>query len=200
MKLNEVAVGSILNLSLSVNGQIIQFSSRIVLDMTDSVLVEPIMKNNKTIGLDGYNVQVVYAPSNGESPLVWLKTRVKLVKYKGNTYHQIIPEGTGRIFNRRDGERIPVNVKGTASGRDFSHEIVIRDVSNNGLSFICDAQLPSNTSIRIQFKDLDYDFNLSVGICWFTNEQNTSRYIYGCSIFSKNVRMENYIAKKKGNE
>lgn len=199
MRLNEIETNSKLNLSISVNGKILQFNTKAVVAMGENLLVVPITQNGKTIGFNNYKVQVLYS-SQDNKPLVWQNAKVMLVKYKGETFHQIVAPGPAAILNRRDGFRQPVNVRGVATGRDFQQEVLIRDISANGISFVADRDLPGKGNIRINFRDMDYDFSLAVTVCWATNPENTNRYIYGCQIVSKNIRIEAYIHAKQRQE
>lgn len=196
MRLNEIAPNSKINLSLNVQGQIFQFNTKAVMAIGDNLLVEPIMQDGKTVGFNNHTVQVLYA-NDERTPLVWQNATVQLVKYKRDVFHQITAQGPAAILNRRDGEREPVNVKGLATGTDFHEEVLIQDISPNGISFISEKPLPGSRNIRVNFKDLEYDFNLSVNVCWTMNPKNTTRYIYGCQIVSRNIRIEAYIHAKK---
>lgn len=197
MKLNEIPVGGIVNLSVQVEDKVIRFYSKVMVRLTDSILVDVIKEKEKSMGFGGHNVQVVYVLENGDKPIVWVQAKVKLVKYKNVTYHQILAESEGRPFSRQDNVKLPVGIKGTATGKDFSGEVTIRDISVHGISFVSDVMLTGNTPIRIRFNDLNRNFNLAVGVCWFTSESNTSRYVYGCMILSKNVNIEAYINEKQ---
>lgn len=199
MRLNQIAPNSKINLSINVNGKILQFNTKAVLALGDNLLVLPVTQNGKTIGFNNYKVQVLYATEDNK-PLVWQNAKVLLVKYKNDTFHQIVAPGPAALLNRRDSVRQPVNVKGMATGRDFQHEVLIRDISANGISFVSDKQLPGKGNIRINFVDLDYEFSLAVTVCWSTNPENTTRYIYGCQIISKNIRIEAYIHAKQRQE
>lgn len=199
MRINTIEPGGKLSLSVNINGKILQFTTRVAIVLPDSVLVDPITQNGRKIGFTNYNVQVVYEMQQ-DKPIIWAKTRVILVKYKGDTFHQIFAEGPGAILNRRDGVRQPVGVKGIATGKDFRQEVMIRDISANGISFYSDKSFPTDGNIRINFTDMNYDFSLAVNICWSSNEENLSRFTYGCRILSKNIRIEAYIHAKQRQE
>lgn len=199
MRLNQIPPNSRINLSLNVNGKILQFSTKSVHVLGDDLLVLPITQDGKTIGFNNHKVQVLYVMEENK-PLVWQNARVLLVKYKNDTFHQIVAPGPAALLNRRDSARQPVNVKGMATGHEFQQEVLIRDISANGISFISDIQLPDKGNIRINFVDLNYEFSLSVKVCWSTNLENTTRYIYGCQIVSKNIRIEAYIHAKQRQE
>lgn len=196
MRLNEIAPNSKITLSINVNGKILQFNTKAVLPIGDNLLVAPITKDGKTVGFNNYKVQVVYLAEDNK-PLAWQNATVVLVKYKKDVFHQIIAPGPAAFLNRRDSVRQPVNVKGTIIGRDFQCEALIRDISANGISFICDRTIPDDGNIRVHFTDLDYEFSLIATVRWLSNLENTSRYVHGCQIVSKNIRIEAYILAKQ---
>lgn len=196
MKLNELETGSKLNLALSVDGEILQFTSKIAVILPDSVLVEPILKDDKTIGFENHDVQVIYAAQD-EKPVVWLKTKMLLVKYKDAVYHQIISDAQGQPFNRRADYRMYVGINGKASYAGATHNVMIKNISANGIAFISDFQINTGGTIRIRFKDMGHEFALHASVCWSLNEENSTRYIYGCKITARSKNIEAYISEKQ---
>lgn len=197
MKITELPVGSKVNLSLKVKGRILQFNAKVAIVLADRVLLDPIKREGKTVGFGNYDVQLVYIGSDKDKPIVWLKPKISLVKYRGETFHQIITFNNGQVLNRRDGIRQPVGVSAKAIAKNFTSEITILDISANGISFLSDKPAPHDSQIRISFKDLNYNFNLAVEVCWFSEAENGNQFNYGCKIISKNVKIENYIKEKQ---
>lgn len=201
MNIDEIPNGSGVELDVRYTGRAMSFNSEVALIINKSILISPIIVNEQTIGFND-NCRVNLIVKIEGKVYLWDNVTVKLVKYDGIIYHKIDISGEGKPYNRREayrmyiGEDMPVYVN-TLSG-PLALSVLVKDLSETGVGFICKEDLDIDRTIRLKLKDNNSVISLSGIIIRKEFLTHLDSFLYGCKFNEKNNRLGNYIARKQG--
>lgn len=203
MHIDDIEKGGSMELEVKCNGKTINFRSEVVHLINNSVLISSIKVNEQTVGFsEKFQVNFLYK-FDGRLYL-WENVIVKLVKYDGEIYHKIDIYGEGKPYNRRDsfrmyiGEDMPVYVNSANGPSALS--VLVKDISETGVSFITKEDIDIDRTIRLKLKDNNSIISLSGIIVRKEYLGNLGSFLYGCKFNEKNSKLGKYIAKKQGEQ
>ena len=203
MHIDEISQSGTIELEVKYNGKFMNFKSDIVHIKNNAILITCIKVNDQTIGFtDKYQVNFLYKIDG--RLYNWENVTVKLVKYDGGIYNKIDLFGEGKPYNRRDayrmyiGEDMPVYVN-TASG-PTALSVLVKDISETGVSFITKEDIDVDRTIRLKLKDGNVIISLSGVIIRKELVSHLASFLYGCKFNEKNHKLAKYIAKRQAEE
>lgn len=201
MLIDDIPIGSNIELIVRYTGRTMSFNSDITFILNNSILVSKIVVNDQTIGFND-NCRINLIIKVEDKVYLWDNVSVKLVKYEGIIYHKIDIYGEGKPYNRRDayrmyiGEDMPVYINTTTG--PVALYVLVKDLSETGVGFISKEDLDIDRTIRLKLKDNNIIINLSGFIVRKEYLSHLDSYLYGCKFHEKNNRLGNYIARKQG--
>ena len=201
MLIDDIPIGSHIELDVRYIGRTMSFNSEVALIINNSILISPIVVNEQTIGFNE-NCRVNLIVKIDGKVYLWDSITVKLVKYEGIVYHKINISGEGKPYNRREayrmyiGEDMPIYVN-TASG-PLAIYVLVKDLSETGVGFISKEDLSIDRTIRLKIKDNSSIISLSGIIVRKEYLTHLDSFLYGCRFNEKNNRLGNYIARRQG--
>lgn len=199
MKINEIEVGSNVEIIVSINGNPLIFESVVSEVLEGSILVEPIMENDKTVGFSDYESQVI-AKSADNKLYIWKGVKVKLVKFNGKIYHQLKADEESIPYNRRRHYRQFVGEEGFATYLARTCPVVVRDVSAKGCSFVSDFDFEIGSEITVKFADDKENYVIHCTVVRREVVEESGKTIYGCEMKFMNSKIERYITNKQRQE
>lgn len=204
MQIENIPPDASIELDVSYNGHTMSFSSNIALIIDNTILITAIKANNQTIGFnDDCRINFIVKFDNGKV-YKWNDVTVKLVKYEGVIYNKIDLQGDGTSYNRREafrmyiGEDMPIYIN-SASG-PISITVLIKDLSETGVSFITKEDLAIDRTIRLRIKDNHIIITISGIIVRKEFLPHLDSFLYGCKFIEKNQKLGKFIAKRQGEE
>lgn len=203
MLIDEIPSGASIEIEVRYNGRSTFFNSEVVYLHQNSILINPIIVNEKTIGFND-NCRLNLIVKIDGKVFLWDNVSVRLVRYDGKIYHQISMQGEGKPYNRREayrmyiGEDMPIYIN-TAAGA-HSLTVLVKDISETGVGFISKEDLDINRTIRLKLKDYNSIITLSGVIIRKEFLPHLDSFLYGCKFHEKNNRLGKYIARKQGEQ
>lgn len=210
MKITEIASGTNIKLIAKIQNETIEFDSVIdeVIPNKRIVLASAVYRNDKLITFRGKGliVDVLVSPTD-DKPYLFKNVTLNLMKKSDNTYwYNLVTNAAGKPQNRRRSFRCYVGAASTmqlGSNRP-TEDIVIRDVSIDGFSFVCSNELdiPNEKVVHTVLNDYiaelaeNFSFHL-YGIIVRKQDLDEHRVIYGCRLNSPVRGLEIYIVKKE---
>lgn len=200
MQIKDIPIGADIELEVKYNGQCINFHSEVVEIIENSVLINPIIVDDKTLGFADSN-QVSFIYVSEDKVFVWNHIDVILIKYNGNMYHKADLSGEGIPYNRRNsyrmyiGEDMPLHIN-TSSGSSTIN-VLVKDVSETGVAFITEEDLTLGRVFRLKLKDNNRLINLSGVIVRREYLEHLGSFLYGCKFNEYNAILGGYIARKQ---
>ena len=202
MLIDDIPVGSGIELDVRYIGRTMSFLSQVVLIINNSILISPITVNEQTVGFNDCRVNLIVKIEH--KVYIWFNASVKLVKYDGIIYHKIDIVGEGKAYNRREayrmyiGEDMTIYINTTSGPSALS--VLVKDLSETGVGFISKEDLDIDRTIRLKLKDNNLIISLSGIIVRKEFLANLGSFLYGCKFNEKNNKLGNYIARKQGEE
>jgi len=179
------------------------FNSEILFLHNDSIFINPIIVNERTIGInDKCRINLIVKIEG--KVFLWENVEIKLVRYDGNIYHRISIQGEGKPYNRREayrmyiGEDMPVYIN-TATG-PYLINVLVKDISETGVGFITKEDLDIDRMIRLKIKDFNNIIALTGVIVRKEYLPHLDSYLYGCKFNEKNDKLGKFIARKQGEQ
>lgn len=211
MKLSEFSEGQELHLMVLYEEQQLDFSSSI--ESVDSkrhfTYITPILKNNKLITFNAPGVHVNIIVRVPESkPLIYRNMILAPMKRSDDTFcYRIHSSVDGIEYNRRGAFRCSIDVNSVLKiGTEHTtYDIVIRDISVTGFSFVfskedflCEPGEFVHTILNDFLEDTceKFSFQLFATVVRCEELENHKK-IFGCKIIKKVPGLETYIAKKE---
>lgn len=200
MQIKDLPIGAEIELEVKYNGQCVNFSSQIVDVIENSVLIKPIIVEDKTLGFADSN-QVNFIYIFDDKVYVWNHIDVILVKYNGTMYHKADLSGDGIPYNRRNsyrmyiGEDMPLHIN-TSRGSSTIN-VLVKDVSETGVAFISEEDLSIGRVFRLKLKDNNRLINLSGVIVRREYLEHLGSFLYGCKFNEYNAVLGGYIVRKQ---
>ncbi|HHX13147.1 MAG TPA: flagellar brake protein [Clostridiales bacterium] len=200
MQIKDLPIGAEIELEVKYNGQCVNFQSQVVDVIENSVLINPIIVDEKTLGFADSN-QVNFIYISEDKVFVWNHIDVILIKYNGNMYHKADLSGDGVPYNRRNsyrmyiGEDMPLHIN-TSRGSSTIN-VLVKDVSETGVAFITEEDLSIGRVFRLKLKDNNRLINLSGVIVRREYLEHLGSFLYGCKFNEYNTVLGGYIARKQ---
>lgn len=210
MRIEELIPGMTITFLVDINGKQLDFDSKIidVFPKKHLVLADVVYRREKVVSFQGDNIIVDVVVNTGEDkPQIFRNVIVKtLRKSTGELCYNLICDTESKTFNRRESYRcyvgLPTNVQ-IGMGR-LPLPAILRDVSINGFSIVCDRELGVglNHVIHVELKDqIDernekFDFQL-YGLISRVHKLKNGKILYGCRLNSSIPKLESYIMKKE---
>jgi len=179
------------------------FNSEVLFLHNDSIFINPIIVNERTIGFnDKCRINLIVKIEG--KVFLWENVEIKLVRYDGNIYHRISIQGEGKPYHRREayrmyiGEDMPVYIN-TATG-PYLINVLVKDISETGVGFITNEDLDIDRMIRLKIKDFNNIIALTGVIVRKEYLPHLDSYLYGCKFNEKNDKLGKFIARKQGEQ
>lgn len=201
MLTDEIPIGANIEIEVRYKGHAISFKSEVVYLHQNSILVNPIIVNERTIGFND-NCRINLIVKIDGKVYLWENVAVKLVRYNGKIYHQVSMYGEGKPYNRRQayrmyiGEDMPIYLN-TAHG-PTTITVLVKDISETGVGFITKEELDINRTIRLKLKDFNNLISLSGVIVRKEFLPHLDSFLYGCKFHEKNNKLGRFIARRQG--
>lgn len=211
MKLSDLSPGQAIQVAVLIGEQRLDFDSQIeeVNEKKHFVYLTPIMKNDKILTFSAKGVHtsiIVQLPDT--KPLIFHNTTLNAMKREDGTFCYGVPAlGEGIEFNRRGAYRCPVDCNCVMRiGMSHStHDIIIRDISLTGFSFVfCNSEDSCNVGQSIHIVLNDYldatceKFSFQIyGLIVRQVELENGKVVYGCKLTDRIRGLDSYIAKKE---
>lgn len=199
MKLTQVQVGIQIQIILIIDGQRMNFNSIIRAILDDSILIDPIMQQDKTVGFDGHEVMAICVAQENK-PYLWNGISLRLVRFNGEVYHQLQTGQDGVFCNRRKYYRQYVGMEGNVNDLSHSYSVIIKDVSLKGCSFVTSEELELGKSIVLSFSDNETNYVIRAVINRKMIVDETNKTVYGCEMRLENTKLEKYISERQRQE
>ncbi|MGN0161224.1 MAG: PilZ domain-containing protein [Lachnospiraceae bacterium] len=196
MNLNEVEVGKNIEIILNLDGRKLKFNSEVREILDDSILIDPVTQEDKTVGFAKHEAMVICVAEENK-PYMWNGVTIKLVKYNNEIYHQLIAAQPGAHYNRRRHYRQFVGVEGMINNLDKTHPVIVKDVSATGCAFVSGDDFEVGTDVIVSFSDADQNFVLRCKIVRKQEVSEGKKIVYGCEMKLTNHKVEKYVNEKQ---
>lgn len=162
------------------------------------ILLTPIRLDGKIVGFPPkFTVNLLY-PEDGQVHC-WNNVEVKAVHYQGQVYHSVLLIGEAYVQNRRGAYRVYIGenmniLNYTRTGSQL-HEVLIRDLSETGMSFVSKDDFTVGRALRLylRFKN---GREISIGSQLLWKRENPNRqttFLYGCKFTERNKLLAKYL-------
>lgn len=201
MLIDEIPIGASIEIEVRFCGRSMSFNSEVLLLHNNSIFINPIKVNERTIGFND-KCRINLIVKNEGKVFLWENVEARLVKYSGNIYHRISMQGEGKPYNRREayrmyiGEDMPVYIN-TAAGPHLIN-VLVKDISETGVGFITKEDLEVDRMIRLKLKDFNNVIVITGAIVRKEYLPHLDSYLYGCKFNEKNDKLGKFIARKQG--
>lgn len=210
MRIEELTPGQSITIVANIGEEQLQFSSQIedVYPRKHLVLATPVFQDDKVITFhaNGLIVDILLTPED-DKPQIFKNVKVTLMRKKeGGLCYNLSTIAESKPFNRRKYFRCFV---GAASSVQYAptkatRQVIIKDISENGFSFICEADADFalhqvvHTVLNDYVEDMTERFNFHLyGIIVRRHEMDDHRVLYGCRLNNHIAGLETYIMKKE---
>jgi len=201
LQISEIQIGAKIEVEVKYNGRNVSFRSQVVFIQDSSVIVNAITVDEQTLGFSE-NCQINFLYIVDGKVFAWENVSVKLIKYEGKLYHLIVLSGEGIPYNRRNsyrmyiGEDMPLYIN-TPNGSSAIN-VLVKDISENGVAFITKDDLSINRTFRLKLKDSNNRFITLSGIIIRKEYlEHLQSYLYGCRFNENNSTLGRYIAQRQ---
>ena len=201
MKLTNLTEGTEIIVKAYTEYESIEFNTKCVQVLDNSILVEPIKKENEPINFKSDIVKIdVSVIREEQSPLIWKNVSVTYISYMNQEFHYITAFSEGFTFNRRNAYREYMGMPGTVQIgiNNMAYEIIVKDISSIGFSFVTSENLDIIGQLsHLVFQDKDrVPFNI-YGQVVRKQIIHDKKYVYGCITASYYSSIDTYIIKKQ---
>lgn len=203
MQIDEIVKGGDIELEVRFNGKSMSFNSNVAFIIEQSVLINSIQVNHKTVGFSN-QCHINFLIKDKGNLFIWENVKVSLVKARDVIYHKIDLSGDGKQINRRDafrmyiGEDMPIYIN-SASG-PTAINVLVKDISETGVGFITKEELDVTRTFRLKLKENGRIYILSGVIVRKEFLDNINSTLYGCKFTEKNNILGKYIAKRQSEQ
>lgn len=147
--------------------------------------------------------------SSGGSPLIWYELSIRYIQHPstGERWHIILAEKEGKVYNRRENFRLFMGCNGTAviGTSQKNLEVLIKDISAQGVGFVLSTQDCRNISIgdkvHLKFRDgVDANntmFNIVTNVVRIDDMDSENRCLVGCMQDKYSDTINKYILNKQ---
>ena len=201
MKLTDLTEGTEITIKAYTEYDSIQFNTKCVQVLDDSILVEPIKKGKEPINFKSDIVKIdVALAREGQSPIIWKNVSITYIGYMNQEFHYITAFTVGFPFNRRGAFREYIGQIGTVQigANHMAYDIIVKDISSSGFAFVTSENLDIIGQVaHLVFQDKDHvPFNI-YGQVVRKQIIHDKKIVYGCVNSSNYSSIETYIIKKQ---
>lgn len=203
MLIDEIPVGASIEIEVRFCGRSMSFNSEVQFKRENSIFINPITVNERTVGFNDKCRINLIVKANGKV-FLWENVEVRLIRYDGNIYHRITLQGDGKPYNRREayrmyiGEDMPIYIN-TPEGPNLIN-VLVKDISETGVGFITKEELDVERIIRLRLKDFNNVIYITGSIVRKEYLPHLDSYLYGCKFTEKNNHLGKFIARKQGEQ
>ena len=193
MKLWEIEPKSNIILKVTINGQYIDLPTVCYSQESDGIVCEAIRVEGKAVSLDsiGISIEIMFIRPE-KSPVLWRGVVCDAIYIDSKMFYKLKCKEEGIEKNRREAFRVYIGVTGVAQlGLNRKAiDVIVKDVSENGFSFISvdDIQDVLSLPVRLVYTDLDINFSL-MGIVVRNVKIDEKKFLYGCKLSVENSRL-----------
>ena len=201
MKIWEIEPKSNIILKVSIKGQHIDLPTVSYSQESDGIVCEAVRVQGKAVSLDGIGVSIeVMFIRTEKSPVLWRGIVCETIYIDSKMFYKITCREDGVEKNRREAFRVFIGVSGVAQLglNKKSVNVIVKDVSENGFSFISDEDFEDvvNVPVRLVYTDMEINFSL-MGIVVRKVKIDEKKNLYGCKLSVENSRLGQYIIQKQ---
>ena len=196
--------GMSLTLKVKRDDAVADFDTTLIEIVGDCLLCDPVTHEGKAVSFQapGLKTEMHVFDKNAGKMYCWKDIVVKLGYYKKKTLCQLIyVKSDPIVINRRSNYRQYVGLTGkVVYFRSPPVEVLIRDVSNNGVGFLMDkqAEFKIGKTVNVSFNDEDGKFRFDLK-CQVVRERecDNGRFEYGCLVPDPPYTLGAYVAHKQ---
>ena len=201
MKIWEIEPKSNIILKVSIKGQHIDLPTVSYSQKSDGIVCEAVRVQGKAVSLDGIGVSIeVMFIRTEKSPVLWRGIVCETIYIDSKMFYKITCREDGVEKNRREAFRVFIGVSGVAQLglNKKAVNVIVKDVSENGFSFISDEDFEDvvNVPVRLVYTDMEINFSL-MGIVVRKVKIDEKKNLYGCKLSVENSRLGQYIIQKQ---
>ena len=201
MKIWEIEPKSNIILKVSIKGQHIDLPTVSYSQESDGIVCEAVGVQGKAVSLDGIGVSIeVMFIRTEKSPVLWRGIVCETIYIDSKMFYKITCREDGVEKNRREAFRVFIGVSGVAQLglNKKAVNVIVKDVSENGFSFISDEDFEDvvNVPVRLVYTDMEINFSL-MGIVVRKVKIDEKKNLYGCKLSVENSRLGQYIIQKQ---
>lgn len=210
MRIEELTPNTPISLLVNIDGQQLTFETKIseVYPRKHLVLADAIYHNEKIVTFRAKNIIIdVLVTLGDDKPEIFKNVTVTLVKKSdGSLCYNLATIAESKTYNRRQSFRCYVGISTSfqCGPNRSAHIGIIRDVSVNGFSVVCDEALPleQNQILHVLLKDYFEETNEKFvfhlyGLIARTQLLDNGSILYGCRLNNYLPALEAYIMKKE---
>lgn len=201
MKISELDQGNEVVFEIITGTETHEFSSHVVDKKSDFILVEPIRIENKILSFSSSSIPVnLILNREGKQPVAWKQVAVDVVLYKKNTVYKVSQTIDGAEVNRRSSYRLYIGVNGVVQvgGHHKAVNVIVKDISESGFSFVCDEEFADSDRAMVHLVFEDDERHISInGLVVRKIILETGRVLYGCLINLKTPLIAQYVNLKQ---
>ncbi|MBP5332242.1 MAG: PilZ domain-containing protein, partial [Lachnospiraceae bacterium] len=192
--------GTPLSLKVRSEDAVADFDTTLISIVGDCLLCEPILHEGKAVSFNvpGLKTEMSVFDPNAGKIYCWRKLEIKLGYYRKKTLCQLIyPQCEPVEINRRANYRQYIGIPGkVVYFRSAPQDIIVRDVSNNGVGFLSDkkGEYTVGKMVNVSFNDEEgrYKFDLRCQIVP-ERELDNGRFEYGCFGMNPPYMLGSYV-------
>ena len=205
MYLNEIENESVIQISVGIGMQVLEFSTKVMEIKEQSIYAEPIMRDDKIVGFStkGLIINICVVNKSDMKAYQFNNVAIKNIKTPdGNLFHEIFAKMPGKIVNRRNACRVWLGIDGIAQIglNKKTYEVIIKDISVSGIAFICreDVVASPGMVVHLSFTDENTKTKFNIGaIIVRSEEMENYRIMYGCKLNQESNAISKYVNEKQ---
>ena len=195
MKLNQLANDSTIQLEFEAGQDKLYLDVQIAQVAKSGLVLYPVIIEGKALSFKNNEnvINLVYLQKEGK-PLLWKNVAVSNAVINGRNFVLVRSVGDGVEYNRRNNYRLPLDIRGNIPGYG---DILIRDISNNGIAFVIDKDAKRFTigqEVALNFSARNVNYTLKANVARVVEQEN--RVLYGCSMMSTPV-IDQFICEEQ---
>lgn len=204
MDLAHLAIDTVISLKVKRESTVAEFETVLIEHVGNCLVCQPIMHEGKMINfaLPELSIDISVFDNEKGKLYSWRQVSVKAGYYKKKILcHLIYLDAPPVEVNRRNNYRQYVGIAGAAQAfhRPIS-KVVIRDVSNRGVSFLVDDKgfFDVGKTVKVTFSDCKGQFNFTLE-CEIVREREleNGKYEFGCAVINPPQSLSAYVAHKQ---
>ena len=195
MKLNQLTNDSTIQLEFEAGQDKLYLDVQIAQVAKSGLVLYPVIIEGKALSFKNNEniINLVYLQKEGK-PLLWKNVAVSNAVINGRNFVLVRSVGDGVEYNRRNNYRLPLDIRGNIPGYG---DILIRDISNNGIAFAIDKDAKRFTigqEVALNFGARNVNYTLKANIARIVEQEN--RVLYGCSMMSTPI-IDQFICEEQ---
>lgn len=181
----------------------VEFHTKAVEKLANTILVDEITDDNENpISLASEDIYVeVMSLNDKQQPIIWKNVMVRHINWNGKDYHRIAQTSEGKVTNRRNAYRLPVNKSAVAQiGINTKGvNVILKDMSTGGFSFLSkeDIDISTPCSIRVIVTFDNIPITLSGIAIRKQNLKGRVDFVYACKTNRFNKELDKFIMQQQ---